>query len=704
MKKSNSIKLIILLFLFLTNLLNADELKWIAIGNLHDWFSSAGCEKETGRRGLITDQLDGMRWPAFYTDKDVKAAKALWIGTTDYSDPMSGLTYDHKVVVAGPRNIDEISGFMPQEFKLIGRFDHPTVIVDGSIGSNLGIIESVDEVDGNLNCDRLLYTKVNTGVGMTMERSVMAFGNQYNDNYFIYDYVFTNTGIYDADGDTQDKTLTDVYFYWQYRYGFDREASAYGPYEVSILPQTATWGRNCMNHVIGKEGEYGTGYDAPIRAVYSWGGTHSQADYADGIGGVATASDYHLTSVQYAGTTIIHADVSTSDTNNDPMQPTNTNYVASDDQVIQYSNDQFDANLMNNMYKQFIYSYPDYINEGHPDKTQAEEIWDSGVMADKFGDAINGSAGGFSQTIAIGPYTIAKDEDIHIVLGEGVSGLSRKRCYKIGSDLKAGDISIDDMKALVATGEDSIIQTLERAVDNYGSDYGIATPPDPPSSIEINSGGDRIVLKWSQNAESNPHFGGYKIYRAIKEIDSTYYLIADYPAGDIVTDPNNPSLNRYDDMSPVRGFNYYYYIVSYDDGTVDPDDRFLSSSLFYTRSTIEAYLKRPPGERLEDIRVVPNPYNIRAQKIQFGEGVGNKDRIMFYNIPPFCKISIFTERGDLIKEIIHDDGSGDDAWNSVTKSRQVVVSGVYVAYFEVTQDGGGFNKGDNIYKKIIIVR
>jgi len=72
---------------------------------------------------------------------------------------------------------------------------------------------------------------------------------------------------------------------------------------------------------------------------------------------------------------------------------------------------------------------------------------------------------------------------------------------------------------------------------------------------------------------------------------------------------------------------------------------------------------------------------------------------MFYNIPPFCKISIFTERGDLIKEIIHDDGSGDDAWNSVTKSRQVVVSGVYVAYFEVTQDGGGFNKGDNIYKK-----
>ncbi|MEA1986853.1 MAG: fibronectin, partial [Candidatus Marinimicrobia bacterium] len=232
----------------------------------------------------------------------------------------------------------------------------------------------------------------------------------------------------------------------------------------------------------------------------------------------------------------------------------------------------------------------------------------------------------------------------------------------------------------------------------------------PPSTFSVISGGDRIVLKWSQNAESNPHFAGYKIYRALQEIDSTYYLIKDFPVGDIPTDPENSSMNRFDDMSPIRGLNYYYYIVSYDDGTLDPDGRVLSSSLFYTRTTVSAFLKRPAGEVLEDIRIVPNPYNIRAQKMQFGTGAGKEDKVAFFNVPQFCKVSIFTERGDLIKQISHTDGSGDIYWNLVTSDRQVVVSGVYIIYFEVIQectDNQGnvvFNIGDSIYKKLIVVR
>ena len=77
---------------------------------------------------------------------------------------------------------------------------------------------------------------------------------------------------------------------------------------------------------------------------------------------------------------------------------------------------------------------------------------------------------------------------------------------------------------------------------------------------------------------------------------------------------------------------------------------------------------------------------------------------MFYNIPPFCTIKIYTERGDLIQTIEHTDGSGDEAWTSITSSRQVVVSGLYIAYFEVTEDAGAFKKGDNIIKKFIIIR
>jgi len=59
----------------------------------------------------------------------------------------------------------------------------------------------------------------------------------------------------------------------------------------------------------------------------------------------------------------------------------------------------------------------------------------------------------------------------------------------------------------------------------------------------------------------------------------------------------------------------------------------------------------------------------------------------------------------------HTDGSGDERWNLITKDRQVVVSGIYVAYFEVTKDIENtatgdliFKKGDSTFKKFIVIR
>ena len=51
-----------------------------------------------------------------------------------------------------------------------------------------------------------------------------------------------------------------------------------------------------------------------------------------------------------------------------------------------------------------------------------------------------------------------------------------------------------------------------------------------------------------------------------------------------------------------------------------------------------------------------------------------------------CQLKIFTERGDLIWEKDHTDGSGDELWDSMTSSGQIVVSGIYILYVEVTED------------------
>jgi hypothetical protein len=123
----------------------------------------------------------------------------------------------------------------------------------------------------------------------------------------------------------------------------------------------------------------------------------------------------------------------------------------------------------------------------------------------------------------------------------------------------------------------------------------------------------------------------------------------------------------------------------------------------------EAFLTRPPGNSLAGIRIVPNPYNIKAREIQFG--LNAPDRLAFYGLPPACTIRIFTETGDLIETIEHTNGSGDELWHSITSSRQLVVSGLYIAHFEVTQDVYDettgellLKAGDSTFKKFIIIR
>ena len=155
-------------------------------------------------------------------------------------------------------------------------------------------------------------------------------------------------------------------------------------------------------------------------------------------------------------------------------------------------------------------------------------------------------------------------------------------------------------------------------------------------------------------------------------------------------------------------------MVTFDDGSnnnsnLNPGGP-LESSRFWTQTNEPANLKRQAGTSLEQIRVVPNPYNIKARELQFGTGAA-RDRILFVDIPPFCTIKIFTERGDLIQTIEHTDGSGDEPWDQTTSSRQIVVSGVYIAHFEVTEDYTDpntgemtFRKGESTYRKFVIIR
>lgn len=671
----------LLMVVMLSGMAHSDETKWISIGSLHSWYSSAGCEREIGRTLREFDQQDGLRWPAQFNLQDCEVAKALWIGTTNYTDPIVNKTFEHKVVHVGPRGLDEVSEFMPVEFKLFARFQHPTVVVDGLLASHTAYEDLVDELDDTMKADRMLYNVVNTSIGVTMTRRIYAFSQQYNDNYFIHECIFKNTGIYDKAGNKHNNTLNGVIIFFQFRLAPCREPGLGGLY---YLPQSASWGHNEMNHVLHPF------YGDELRCFYSWHGLHSKCTF-DNIGGPYIAAGGRLGAAQFPGVITLHADVSATDKTDDQQQPFSTPYLDSGADITR-SNDQFNPATMAKEYA--------VMNTGHTPLTHAQYVGNG--YPDLFEPI---SQSGKCQCLGYGPYDLAPGDSVRIVFAEGISGLSRAMCEQIGAEWLTGAApftlpdgsttnTADDFKnAWVFTGIDSILKTFERAKENWENGFTIPQPPPPPNVFEVKSGGDRILLDWSDNPESWHNFAGYRLYRAIHKPDTTFDLI--FQCGTGTDHPDNVS--EFMDKTAQRGFDYYYYVTSYDNGstnTIQPGVP-LESSLFWTRTIEPAYLRRPAAESMAQIRVVPNPYNIRAKNLQFG--ISGPDRIMFLDLPPVCTIKIYTERGDLINTLEHTDGSGDEAWESVTSSRQVVVSGVYVAYFETPE-------GKSAFRKFVIIR
>jgi len=281
------------------------EVKYLKIGSLHSWFRSDGSEPWQGDPPANDFQY-GLQWPADERSQDCLISKGLWIGTTDYRDhaQYGGKTHRYKVVHCGPRHADPKHEFIPVDFKLAGRFPYPQVSVDGLLDPEWFTDKKVDIIDPHLPSDLMLINVVNTSIGVTMTRKIMAWSHAEHDNYYIYDYTFTNSGNIDADPEIEKQTtLQDVWFYFQYRYAPSKEPVMYGAW----LPGSAAWGRATMLDVRGEDPSKGD----PFRALFAWLGKHSQwQGPGDNIGAPDYQRDGHFSATQYLGVLTLHADKS----------------------------------------------------------------------------------------------------------------------------------------------------------------------------------------------------------------------------------------------------------------------------------------------------------------------------------------------------------------------------------------------------------
>ena len=680
------------------------ENRWVALGDMHNWYSSVGNECE---ECFVRTQQYGWRWPGIYQFTDMQAAKGLWIGAQNVQGP-SGQTFPVRVVHAGPR-VSGLGEFFPTQFEVVTKRPTTVVTVDGD-QSFPGAETISDRVDPTIPSDVLVVNRVNTLLGVTMERRVYQFSQGFHDDYHVLEYVFTNTGNTDADPDVElTQTLEGLTFFYQYRLSVARE----GRY---VVANSTGWGKNTMNDARG-DGLLPDPPDEQFRAQFAWHGLSPESQLAyDNLGASVQAPAINiapsdtlgrLAASQFVGVVTLHADASAADETDDPGQPATTTWVHSD-APFQSNNDAFNSIQMATEYE--------IMTSGHKSPRHALAVEPTGLpgFLDPTGDPSLGTSGGYSFANGYGPYTLAPGESVRIVFAEAAGGLSREANAAIGRAFKDAANNPDallpyevDGEALaktknewIFTGRDSLFQTFRQALANYDADFDIPEAPAPPATFTIDSGGDRISLAW-EPAAGAPAFDRWELYRAEAAYDSTYTLV--YEGSD----------TSFDDTTPTRGIDYFYYLVAARDGVEGgagtPAGATLRSTRYATQSFVPARLQREQGERLADVRVVPNPYYIGASRnVRFPD---RTDKLAFYNIPGQCRIEIFTEIGELVDTIEHTNGSGDDFWDHTTSSRQVVASGLYIAVITVTEDIVDpttgellYQAGERAFRKFVVIR
>ena len=343
------------------------QTKWLQVGSLHNWFSEKGWEIEEGN---VLQQQYGLRWPAQYERQDNQAAKGFWIGTTNFTDERN-VVYPYKVVHVGPR-VNGNNEFFPKKFEVYAQFEPTRVFVDGN--PSFSNPEEITAVTDTAKADRVMVTLVNTSIGLTVERKIYAFSQQHHDNYHIFEMTFTNNG--NPEIGLQPKTLTGLYFYWQYRYSVCQEVRY-------VVNNSAGWGINTMNDARGYPPDIGNALipagENDVKVQFAWHGLHNQANRPpagsapnaatfDNIGApiwnpsqsnnyVQLAdTNWRLGGAQFVGYGHIKADKSATDRSDAPAQPSTSNYLGSDEPLTR-NNSQFNSVLMEQEYQK--------MTEGH---------------------------------------------------------------------------------------------------------------------------------------------------------------------------------------------------------------------------------------------------------------------------------------------------------------------------------------------------
>ena len=140
--------------------------RYIRIGALQSLFSAYGSE-----RAWNQSYYEGLRWPADYPKQDNAVIKRAWLAVKDFTDG-DGYQWNTYGISISSGYAGE--SLFPVELRQIAKFPPPTVYVDGEDLSAL-YAGDIDDFDPDQIPDRIIINVVNTNIGLTMTRRILAF-------------------------------------------------------------------------------------------------------------------------------------------------------------------------------------------------------------------------------------------------------------------------------------------------------------------------------------------------------------------------------------------------------------------------------------------------------------------------------------------------------------------------------------------------
>ncbi|HKJ80846.1 MAG TPA: hypothetical protein VJ954_02385 [Ignavibacteriaceae bacterium] len=638
--------------------------------------------------------------------------------------------------VFSPIESDQSNGKVIIPLENYARFSNPLYTV--TTGGNTTTLPSNDLGGAIVDPSKCIGTSDQTvtvtngySCGITVQKKVLAWEENLNNNYSVIDLTFTNdTSI----------TFTKFYIFLHYgEYPF-QEADGTNP-AVAAVDKYATNAPRKWYHY------YGAKTSDTLRIFYNYSSDDPE-DAGDRMGQPLTVQGGRLLDYDYTFTATLHASAapyfSTAsytgqiDPNDaDDMNQPSVTTVANMQNVLnipQFSSSYNPTSNFGNQYYQLING----TTLAGEDMTGADvrpgyhrsNLDAQGKNAPGGEAGISALSNSFESMIeSYGPYTFTPGQKIRIVTITGIAGISRTKAVQVGeqwyNDTKNGTNTLSDPPNLpnsttgylppnfvfpenateidkkkdrwISTGIDTMNLTVSRAKWNFQHNYQAPPTPPPPTNLSVSGTGKGIVLEWSDMAaQANVNFVGYRVMRKLGDADTTYYK--EVFRSDTTSDKN---VNTFTDPNVKVGAFYYYYVQAMEtvpnDPNVYPPDRgktvYGGRVYFYNNTQVIPVALVNNTGALDKIAIVPNPYNYNDPILR-SYGIKNPPnlQITFFELPHTITIRIFTESGNLVKTIEHNGDFGSENWNMTNENGQTIASGVYVVLFRTPDGATSFQK------------